>query len=79
MMLPLLMTDCDGEKSMTRSELIEILAEKNPNLLYRDVENSVKHMLEQMALTLEQGKRVEIRGFWKLLFTLPSTSMRTQS
>ena len=48
---------------MTRSELIEILAEKNPELMFKDVENSVKYMLEQMAQTLENGNRVEIRGF----------------
>ena len=48
---------------MTRSELIEILAEKNPDLMQKDVESSVKHMLEQMTQTLEKGKRVEIRGF----------------
>lgn len=48
---------------MTRSELIEILAEKNPDLMQKDVESSVKYMLEQMTQTLEKGNRVEIRGF----------------
>jgi integration host factor subunit beta len=48
---------------MTRSELIEILADKHPDLMFKEVENSVKHMLEQMAQTLQDGKRVEIRGF----------------
>lgn len=48
---------------MTKSELIEVLASKNSNLLYKDVESSVKEILEHMTRTLESGKRVEIRGF----------------
>lgn len=48
---------------MTKSELIEILARKQTQLAYKDVELSVKTMLEHMAQTLADGERIEIRGF----------------
>jgi len=48
---------------MTKSELIDILARKQPQLAYKDVELSVKTMLEHMAQTLATGGRIEIRGF----------------
>ncbi len=48
---------------MTKSELIEKLARKQSQLAYRDVELSVKTMLEHMAQTLSEGERIEIRGF----------------
>lgn len=49
--------------SMTRSELIQILAEKQPQLSFKETENLVKEIFDQMALTLEKGGRIEIRGF----------------
>jgi integration host factor subunit beta len=48
---------------MTKSELIEVIAQKQPHLAYKDVELSVKTMLEQMSQTLATGERIEIRGF----------------
>ncbi len=48
---------------MTKSELIEILADKQRQLNYKDVELAVKTMLEHMAQTLSSGERIEIRGF----------------
>ena len=48
---------------MTKSELIESIARKQTHLAYRDVELSVKSMLEQMSETLAAGDRIEIRGF----------------
>ena len=48
---------------MTKSELIEILAQKQTQLAYKDVELAVKNMLEHMAITLANGERIEIRGF----------------
>lgn len=48
---------------MTKSELIEILAQKQTQLAYKDVELAVKNMLEHMATTLATGDRIEIRGF----------------
>ena len=48
---------------MTRSELIDILAKKQPHLNNRDVELVVKAILEHMSQTLALGDRIEIRGF----------------
>ncbi|WKE63972.1 integration host factor subunit beta [Gallaecimonas kandeliae] len=48
---------------MTKSELIESLTTKYPDLPARDLEMAVKEILEQMANTLEAGERIEIRGF----------------
>ncbi len=49
--------------SMTKSELIERIAAAQAQLPTKDVELAVKSMIEQMALTLAQGQRIEIRGF----------------
>jgi integration host factor subunit beta len=48
---------------MTKSELIERLADKMRQVPSKDVESSIKEMLEQMAQTLQKGERIEIRGF----------------
>ncbi len=48
---------------MTKSELIELLAQKQSHLAYKDVELSVKSILEQMSQALSTGERIEIRGF----------------
>ena len=48
---------------MTKSEMIEILSQRQTQLAYRDVELAVKTMLEHMASTLSSGDRIEIRGF----------------
>ncbi|WP_455198274.1 integration host factor subunit beta [Kaarinaea lacus] len=48
---------------MTKSELIERIARKQPHLPYKDVELSVKTLIEQMAKNLATGQRIEIRGF----------------
>ncbi len=48
---------------MTKSELIEKLAERQPQLSLKDVELVVKSLLEHMAQSLAQGERIEIRGF----------------
>ncbi len=48
---------------MTKSELIELIAQKQKHLSYKDVEFAVKTMIEQMAQTLASGERIEIRGF----------------
>jgi integration host factor subunit beta len=52
-----------GGKPMTRSDLIEKLAQKLNQLPYKDVELAVKTLIEQMAQSLSAGKRIEIRGF----------------
>ncbi|MCL1077730.1 integration host factor subunit beta [Parashewanella spongiae] len=48
---------------MTKSELIGRLASKQSLLSAKEIERAVKEMLEQMAVTLEGGDRIEIRGF----------------
>ena len=48
---------------MTKSELIEILAQKQVQLAYKDVELAVKTMIDHMGNTLANGERIEIRGF----------------
>jgi len=48
---------------MTKSDLIEILSEKQSLLNYRDVELAVRLILEQMSDNLATGERIEIRGF----------------
>lgn len=50
-------------RSMTKSELIEILARKRSDIPYKDVEQAVKTLLEQMSDSLAHGERIEIRGF----------------
>jgi len=49
---------------MTKSELIGLIAgEQAHHLGYRDVELTVRCLLEQMSNTLASGGRIEIRGF----------------
>jgi integration host factor subunit beta len=49
--------------SLTKSELIEVIAREQSHLAYRDVELAVKCMIEQMSQALASGERIEIRGF----------------
>ena len=48
---------------MTKSELIEALADRQKHLAFNDVELAVKNLLEQMSQALSGGERIEIRGF----------------
>lgn len=48
---------------MTRAELIDSLAMKQPHIPIKLIEQSVKEIFEQMSVALENGKRIEIRGF----------------
>jgi integration host factor subunit beta len=48
---------------MTKSDLIELLAAEQPQLVYRDVELAVKGLLERMTDALSSGERIEVRGF----------------
>ena len=48
---------------MTRSELIQRLADKHPHLLMRDVEKIVATIFDEITDSLAQGNRVELRGF----------------
>ncbi len=48
---------------MTKSELIQRLAERNPHLYLRDVEKIVETIFEEISIALANGDRVELRGF----------------
>ena len=48
---------------MTKSELIDRLAERNPHLYLRDVERIVDTVFEEITQALAEGDRVELRGF----------------
>ena len=48
---------------MTKSELIDRLANVQQHLAHMDVELGVKSILEQMSSSLSAGERIEIRGF----------------
>ena len=48
---------------MTRSELIESIAKKNPNLLLSEIEKIVSVIFSSMTGALARGDRVEFRGF----------------
>jgi integration host factor subunit beta len=48
---------------MTKSELIQRLAESHPHLYHRDVERIVSTVFEEISSALERGDRVELRGF----------------
>ncbi|WP_240127056.1 integration host factor subunit beta [Thermomonas alba] len=48
---------------MTKSELIELLARRQPHLKADDVDLAVKSLLQMMSSALASGQRIEIRGF----------------
>jgi integration host factor subunit beta len=48
---------------MTKSELIELLAERQPHLSQADVELAVRSVIDQLSKALADGERIEIRGF----------------
>lgn len=48
---------------MTKSELIEKLALNHPVVSLKEADSAVKSILEQMVETLENGDRIEVRGF----------------
>ena len=48
---------------MTKSELIQRLAEANPHLYQRDVERIVTTIFDEITEALANGDRVELRGF----------------
>jgi integration host factor subunit beta len=50
------------DSPITRSELVELLAQQFPQLLPKDVELAVKTLLDTMTQALAHGKRIELRG-----------------
>jgi integration host factor subunit beta len=57
------MAENGKDESMTKSELIDLLARNQSHLAYKDVELAVKSLIEQMSGALATGDRIEIRGF----------------
>ena len=48
---------------MIKSELVQIIATRNPHLFLRDVENIVGAIFDEITDALAEGNRVELRGF----------------
>ncbi len=48
---------------MIKSELVQRIAEQNPHLYQRDVENIVNAILGEIVAAMARGDRVELRGF----------------
>jgi len=48
---------------VTKSELIQRIAEINPHLYHRDVERIVTTIFDEISEALSRGDRVELRGF----------------
>lgn len=59
---------------MIKSELVQKMTEANPHLYQRDVENVVNTILDEITTALDQGNRVELRGFG--VFSVKSRSAR---
>ena len=49
--------------SINKKELIQIIANEQDQLPYKDIELSVKTIIESMMDSLKKGQRIEIRGF----------------
>jgi integration host factor subunit beta len=48
---------------MIKSELVQKIADKNPHLYHRDIERIVNTILGEVTHALQDGNRVELRGF----------------
>ncbi|RMH94835.1 integration host factor subunit beta [Lysobacter pythonis] len=48
---------------MTKSELIELLNQRQRHLKAEDVELGVRTLLDMMSASLASGGRIEVRGF----------------
>ena len=48
---------------MIKSELVQKLADENPHLFQRDIENIVNAILDEVGDAMARGDRVELRGF----------------
>jgi integration host factor subunit beta len=48
---------------MIRSELVQLLANENPNLSLREIDQIVSVFFDEITAQLAAGGRVEIRGF----------------
>ncbi len=60
---------------MTKSELIQLMANANPTLIHSVVERAVNTIFDEITNALADGHRVEIRGFGS--FSPKTRSART--
>ena len=60
---------------MIKSEIVKRIAERNPHLSQRDVENIVNAILGEIIAAMARGDRVELRGFGA--FSVKSRPART--
>lgn len=69
------MTKNKDKGIITKSELIEKISLKQNHLAHKDIELSIKSLIEQMSTSLAKGNRIEIRGFgsFSLHFRAPRT------
>ena len=51
------------ESTITKSEIIDMLAAEQPQFPHRDVELAVKSIMDRLANAMIGGERIEIRGF----------------
>ena len=63
--------------AMTKSELIERLASKNARLTARDVDESVKAVLDAMTLAMATGSSHQEPRFRQFLPELPPRTLGT--
>lgn len=61
--VPVAATKENQGASVIKSELVQIVAARNPHLYHRDVENIVNAVLDEITDALAAGNRVELRGF----------------
>lgn len=60
---------------MTKSELVQRLAKRNPHLFQRDVQRIVFKIFDEISAALARGDRVELRGFG--VFSVKGREART--
>ena len=48
---------------MIKSELIQLISQKNPHLYHRDIELIINTVFDEIIQALGNGDRVELRGF----------------
>ncbi len=48
---------------MTKSQMIQALADQYPNLHHRDLERVVNVIFDELTAALVRGERIELRGF----------------
>jgi integration host factor subunit beta len=54
---------------MTRSEIVDLLAERFTHLTQRDSESAVTTILDALSNSMARGHRIEIRGFGSFSIT----------